>query len=151
MMNRRRQQTGAAMIEMAAVTPLLLLLLLGISEIGKALAQYNTLNKSVREAARQVASTALLGTTGTVSITPELVTEARNLVVYGNVAGAGAPRLPALSTDHVSITDAGGNLVLVQANYPYSPIMAPVLETFGFGTDPSTAITLTASVMMRAL
>lgn len=152
MISRRRQQTGTAMIEMAAVTPLLLLLMLGVSEIGKGLIQYNTLNKSVREAARQVTRTALLGTTGTVFITPELVAEGQNLVVYGNIAGTGQPRLPALSTSHVSVSDAGGNLVLIQARYPYAPLLGPVLKTFGYGADIATGgFTLTASVMMRAL
>ena len=149
---RRRQQAGAAMIEMVAVTPLLLLLLLGVSEFGKALIEYNTLNKSVREAARQVAKTALLGTTGTVSITDELLAEGQNLVVYGNIAGAGEPRLLGLTIDNVSVIDAGDNRVLIQANYPYIPLMGPVLETFGYGNDPVTSgVTLTASVVMRAL
>jgi hypothetical protein len=149
---KKRQQTGAAMIEMVAVTPLLLLLLLGIGEIGKAFAQYNTLNKSVREAARQVSRTALLGTTGTIWLSPEIIAEGQNLVVYGNVANGPEPRLPGLSTSHVSVTDAGDNLVLIQARYPYSPIIGPVLETFGHGTDPGTdGLTLTASVLMRAL
>ena len=152
MIFRRRQQTGAAMIEMVAVTPLLLLLMLGVSEIGKALIQYNTLNKSVREAARQVARTALLGTTGTVSISDELELEGQNLVVYGNIAGAGEPRLLGLTIDSVSVLPAGDNLVLIQANYPYVPLMGPVLQTFGYGTDIATGgFTLTASVMMRAL
>ncbi len=151
MITKRMNQAGIAMIEMVAITPLLLLLLLGIGEFGKAFAQYNTLNKSVREAARQVASEALLGTTGTIFITPDLAADARNLVVYGNVAGSGNPRLPELSSDHVGVTDAGNNMVLVQARYPYVPIMGPVLLTFGLGDEPSLGITLTASVMMRAL
>jgi Flp pilus assembly protein TadG len=152
MILKRRQQAGAAMIEMVAVTPLLLLLLLGISELGKAFVQYNTLNKSVREAAREVARKALLGTTGTLSLSSDLVAEGKNLVVYGNVAGLGQPRLPDLAASHVSVTDAGNNLVLIQANYPYAPITGPVLETFGYGNDPATnGITLTASVTMRAL
>jgi hypothetical protein len=149
---RRRQQAGAVMVEMVAVTPLLLLLLLGVGEIGKALIEYNTLNKSVREAARQVARTALLGTTGTVWIADELELEGQNLVVYGNIAGAGEPRLLGLTIDHVSVTPAGDNQVLIQASYPYVPLMGPVLETFGYGNDPVTGgMTLTASVVMRAL
>jgi len=141
------------MIEMVVITPLLLLLLLGIGELGKAFAQYNTLNKSVREATRYVASMALLGTTGTVFITDEMKTEARNLVVYGTVAvGAGDnPRLPELSIDHVSVIDAGNDMVLVQAEYPYVPIMGPVMLTFGLGDEPSLGFTLNASVTMRAL
>lgn len=139
------------MIEMVVITPLLLLLLLGVSELGKAFIQYNTLNKGVREGVRELSAKALLGTTGTVLITPELAAEARNLVVYGNIAGTGDPRLPALSVDHVSVTDAGNDLVLVQANYPYVPLFGPVLETFGYGDKPNSNIVLTASVAMRAL
>ena len=140
------------MIEMVAVTPFLLLLLLGISELGNALVHYNTLNKSVREAVREVARTALLGTTGTIALTPDLIAEGKNLVVYGNVAGLGQPRLPDLSTSQVSITDAGDNLVLIRTNYPYTPMFGPILRTFGYGDDPaSIGITLTASTVMRAL
>jgi len=142
------------MIEMVAVTPLLLLLLVAIGELGNAFLQYNMLNKSVREAAREVVRTALLGTTGNISLTDVLQAEGRNLVVYGNVAGLGQPRLPGLSTSHVivDVEPAGDNLVLIQANYPYSPLLGPVLQTFGYGDNPSTSgITLTASVVMRAL
>lgn len=151
MNDRGHRQSGAAMIEMVVITPLLLLLLLGVSELGKAFVQYNTLNKSVREAARHVAGAALLGTTGTVLITPDLENEGRNLVVYGNIAGSGSPRLPELSIVHVSVTDGGNDMVLVQADYPYVPITGPVLETFGFGEKPGLEVALTASVVMRAL
>jgi Flp pilus assembly protein TadG len=140
------------MIEMVAVTPFLLLLLLGVSELSNALVHYNTLNKSVREAVREVSRTALLGTTGTMLLTNELKAEGANLVVYGNVAGTGQPRLPGLLRSHVSVTAAGNNLVLVQANYPYTPMFGPILRTFGYGDDPaSIGITLTASTVMRAL
>jgi len=152
---KRRRQTGVAMIEMVIVTPLLLLLVLGVSELGNAFMQQNTLNKSVREAVRQVAGLALLGTTGTVLLTPDLIADASNLVVYGTVdpQAADLPRLPALSVGqvNVSVSDAVNNLVTVQANYAYTPIVSPVLETFGMGVGPSLAITLRASVTMRAL
>jgi hypothetical protein len=148
---KRRRQTGIAMIEMVIVTPVLLLLVLGVSELGNAFMQQNTLNKSVRDAARQVSGLALLGTTGTVLLTPDVIADARNLVVYGNVGGVGSPRLPALSVDQVSVSDAGNDLVTVQANYLYTPIVGPVLETFGLGPELSMGITLTASVTMRAL
>ncbi len=151
MTNKRLKQAGLATIEMVIVTPVLLLLLLGVSELGKAFMQQNTLNKSVRDAARQVSSFALLGTTGTVLVTPDLLADARNLVVFGNVAGLGNPRLPGLAVNHVTVSDAGDNLVMVRADYPYIPIFGPVLETFGIGTGPALGITLTASVRMRAL
>lgn len=147
----KKSQVGAAMVEMVAVTPLMLLLVLGVSELGKAIVQYNTLTKSVRDAARQVSGVALLGTTGTVLITPDVETAAQNLVVYGNVRGTGNPLLPGLSPDHISVVDAGNDMILVQANYPYVPLTGSTLETFGFGAGPGLNVTLTASVTMRAL
>jgi hypothetical protein len=151
---KRLKQSGVAAIEMAIVTPVLLLLILGVSELGKAFFQQNTLNKSVRDAARQVSSYALLGTTGRVLLTQDLVDDAINLVVFGNVAGLGNPQLPGLAVNHVEVIRAGAtedNLVMVRADYPYIPIISPVLETFGNGTGPDLRITLTASVRMRAL
>ena len=146
-----KKQRGVAMIEMVAVTPLMLLLVLGVAEVGKALVQYTALTKNVRDAARLVAGRALLGTTGTVMITPDLISQAANIATFGNIAGVGDPLLPSLSPAQVSVTDAGNDMVLVQVDYPYEPLFGPVLETFGFGTEPNTAITLTASVTMRAL
>lgn len=151
MNGHRKKQTGAAMVEMVVVTPLMLLLVLGVTELGKALVQYNTLTKSVRDAARHVSGVALLGTTGTVLITPDVEAAAQNLVVFGNLAGTGSPLLPALSPDHISVADVGNDMVLVQANYPYVPLTGPVLQTFGFGDKPGLNVTLTASVTMRAL
>lgn len=146
------RQKGLAMTEMVIVTPLMLLLFLAVCELGQALFQYNTLTKNVRDGVRYVAGTALLGTTGTVFITPDVADDARNLVVYGNTAGTGQPRLPALTTGQVSVGDAGGGLVLVRADYPYQPLTGSLLQTFGLGSgSTSLNVTLTAAVTMRAL
>ncbi len=85
-------------------------------------------------------------------ITPEVEADARNLVVYGNTAGTGTPKLPSLSTGQISVSDAGGGLVQVQADYAYQPLTGSFLETFGLGSgDTSLAVTLTAAASMRAL
>ena len=141
------------MVEMVVVTPLLLLLVLGVGEIGKAIIEYNTLTKSVRDAARLVAGRGLLGTTGTVMVTPDLEAEVKNLVVFGNAIGSGAPLLKTLSTDHVSVSvaDAANNLILVQADFPYDPLIGPALQSFGYGSETSMTGILSASVVMRAL
>lgn len=152
MRSLNKKQSGVAMVEMVIVTPLLLLLVLGVAELGKAFMEYNTLNKSVRDAARHVAGSALLGTTGTVLITPDLSAAARNLAVYGNTLGTGTPRLPQFSTSQVTIVDAGNSLITVQANYAYEPIMGPVLPSFGLGDgQTSVEFTMRAAVTMRAL
>jgi Flp pilus assembly protein TadG len=145
------KQRGVAMVEMVIVTPLLLILLIGVAEMGKALIQYNTLNKSLRDAARLVAGSALLGTTGTVLIDPALAADARNLAVYGNILGTGSPNLPLLSANQITVTSAANNMVVVEANYPYVPIVGPVFQTFGTGNEFSLSWTMTAVVTMRAL
>jgi len=77
----RPGQRGTAIIEFAIALPLLLFLLLATAETGRLLSQYDTLNKAVRDAARYLATNALGGTTGVVSITPQLQTATANLVV----------------------------------------------------------------------
>lgn len=74
-------QRGVALVEFALILPLLLLLALLATEFGRALYQYNTLAKSVRDAARYLS----------VQAPGTRIAEARNLVVYGSVAATGAP------------------------------------------------------------
>ena len=54
--NRHRQR-GLAIVEFAIVLPLLLLLSLATTELGRALYQQDTLNKAVRDGARHLAGT----------------------------------------------------------------------------------------------
>src|SRR5512133_4185192 len=77
----KRKQGGVALVEFALILPFLLLLSIITFEFGRAIWQYNTLTKSVRDAARYLS----LQTPGT------KITQARNLMVYGNLAGSGAP------------------------------------------------------------
>lgn len=87
----KTRQRGAAMVELAMILPVLLLLSFITTEIGRAVYQYNTITKSVRDAVRYLS----VQTPGTG------LTEARNLVVYGNTAGAGEPLAPGLELSQV--------------------------------------------------
>lgn len=93
MSKRQRAQRGVAIVEFALVLPLLLLLTFITTEFGRAIWQYNTLTKSVRDAARYL-STQQPGSAAA-------VTTARNLMVYGNPAGSGDPLALGLSLSHV--------------------------------------------------
>lgn len=90
MKNGKREQ-GVALIEFALVLPLLLLMTFVVTEYSRALYQYNTLSKSVRDAARYLS----VQNPGTQMV------QARNLVVFGNPAGAGSPLALGLSTSQV--------------------------------------------------
>jgi Flp pilus assembly protein TadG len=139
------------MTEFAIVLPVLLLLLFGVTEIGRALVRYNTLTKAVQDGARHAASYALLGTTGAVNVDAALLAATRNVVVYGNTAGTGQPLLGGFTPAQVQLIDAGGDLIRVDAAYPYVPLLGTVLPNFGLGSSINTGFVMQASVSMRAL
>lgn len=77
----KNRQNGTALVEFALILPLILVLTFITTEFGRAMYQYNTLTKSVRDAVRYAS----------VRMPNSQVTEVRNLVVYGNPGGAGSP------------------------------------------------------------
>jgi Flp pilus assembly protein TadG len=147
----QRRQRGVAMVEFAIALPLLLLLLLATAELGRMLSQYDTLTKAVRDGVRYAASTAALGSTGIVYITPATQIAVANLVATGTVDGSGAPLLPGLTAADVTVTDAGNEYVAVSASYAYQPMLGATLPTFGLGNPIPLTITLNAGSVMRAL
>ena len=88
----KTRQQGVALVEFALVLPLLLILSLTAAELGRAVYRYNTTAKSVRDAVRYLS----VQTPGT------HVTEARNLLVYGNTAGTGPLLDDGLTTANVA-------------------------------------------------
>jgi Flp pilus assembly protein TadG len=80
-----------ALVELALVMPLLLLLTFITTEFGRAMYEYNAVVKSTRDAVRYLS----VQTPGT------HITEARNLLVYGNTAGTGTPLARGLSLANV--------------------------------------------------
>ncbi len=147
----QQQQRGAVLAETAVVLPLLIFLVLLTAEITNAFVDHNTLTKAVRNGARHVASNAVLGTTGVVQLQPQLIAEAQNLVVYGNVTGGGTAIIPGLAIGDVQVQDLGDDIIAVSAAHNYSGILGPILPSFGFGADSSLTHTLMATVTMRAL
>ena len=146
----RSRARGIALVELVLVIPLALVLVMATAELGRALVQYNALNKAVREGARYLASTALLGSTGVVRFDTQTSTATRNLVVYGNVAGTGTPRLTGLATDGVALAVAAGGSASLTASFVYQPIFMRI-PAFGYGADLQPAFTLQAGMVTRAL
>jgi Flp pilus assembly protein TadG len=147
----RTRQAGTAALELAIALPVLLLLLVATAEVGRLLSQYDTLTKSVRDAARFLASNALGGTTGVVAITPQVQTQTQNLVVTGNINGSGGALLPGLVAANVTVTTVDSTHVSVSAAYTYQPLLGATLPTFGIGGPISFSFPLTATVVMRGL
>jgi len=139
-----------AIVEFVITLPLLMLLLLATAEIGRALFQYNTLTKAVRDSARYV-SGARPGSTGLFTLTNEIRTAAQRLVVYGNAVGAGPALLPGLAPGDVTVVADGAGYVTVSAVYDFMPMLGSELETFGLGDPIPLAFPMRAAVVMRVL
>ncbi len=147
----RWNSRGIASVELAIALPVLLLLLTATVEVGRLLSEYDTLTKSVRDAARYLAANAFQGTTGVVNITAQVQSATANLVVTGNVNGTGASLLPGLVSANVAVTNLGGGYVSVSASYTYQPILGATLPAFGNGPPIAFGFPLNATTVMRAL
>ena len=147
----RRSERGVAMVEFMIVLPVVLFIMLGVTEIGRVLMRYNVLTKSLQDAARHASVYSLAGASQVVNIDAALDAELRNLVVYGNALGTGTPLLDGLLPGQIDITVPQPGWVQIDASYPYVPVMGTRIPSFGLGATPSMSFDLNASVTMRAL
>lgn len=90
MRSTRQSQSGVAAVELGLLLIPLIPLVFGISEYGRAMYQYNTLGKAVRDGTRYL-SQYEAGDAAAIA-------QARCLVAYGNIACNGAPLVPGLDT-----------------------------------------------------
>lgn len=96
--SNRKRQRGVAAVELGIMSTLLVTLLLGGSEFGRAMVQYNTLVKGTRAATRYLSQFPPGDATS--------ITAAKNLVLYGSTAGGGALQVPGLTAAMVTVCDA---------------------------------------------
>ena len=145
----RRDERGVQLVEMAIALPLLLVLFAATAEFGRYFQEYTTLAKGSRVAARYLA-------TGCVNGADDL--SAKNLVVYGNMAGTGSPIVPGLSVANVDVVRRNGagaettgfpaTISIEIVNFKHKPV-------FDLGKLTKTSLTLDIdvkpSVTMRYL
>jgi Flp pilus assembly protein TadG len=114
-----RDERGAQLIELAIVLPLFLVMFAATAEFGRFFYEYTTLAKAARAGTRYLI---------TAPSSAKSDAEAKNIVVYGNPAGTGAPIVSGVTTSNVVVTRVGGVPVLpttvtVQVTgYKYKPI-----------------------------
>jgi len=157
----KNAQTGVALVEFAIVVPLLLLLVVGISEFGYAFYHLNILNKSVQDGARYFSDSQIARYNGTGSnlsnpinvstITNGAnITRTQNLVIYGNIAGTGNALVPPDNgsgyTTPIIPTIPAANHIQVTVQYNHNFILGNVLNNFLGITNP---FPLTASTVLR--
>lgn len=141
MILQHNNQNGLAAVEMLLVTPVLLMLLVGIMEMGRIFIEYTTLNKAVQAGARY-ALIDVYGAQpqGTLASTSQI----KNVVVYGKKSSGGDKVLDGLSTSDVSVDTSDAEHVTVTAVYSYTPLFSNIPFT-----STSLTMNLTASASMR--
>lgn len=144
------RQTGLVTVEMSISLLFLLLLMLATAEFGRLFYQYNELTKAVGTATRYLSEHSL-DSAGISGITPEDIAVAQNLVVYGSPTAGVSARLPNLMPNQVQVSSDGDN-VTVSAAWAYVSLFGGAIPSFGLsGNGLNTALTLHASLTMRAL
>jgi Flp pilus assembly protein TadG len=125
---------GAVAVEMAILLIPLIVMAVGVAEFGRAIYQYNTLVKAVRDAGRLLSQHA----PGSVNYAT-YIAEARCLAVHGNVNCSGAPLAAGLTTGMVTVassttlSSAGTTINLVEVGitgYQFDFVFNP-LAFFG--------------------
>ncbi|NIA55176.1 pilus assembly protein [Massilia sp. TW-1] len=86
-----KHQKGIALVEFALILPMFVMLLFLTTEFGRAYYQYDTITKSVRQAARYLS----------VRAQGKDIANAKNIIVYGNPTGTGSPLVPGLTLSNV--------------------------------------------------
>ncbi|WP_434703357.1 pilus assembly protein [Pseudomonas sp. Z1-12] len=145
-----RAQQGVALVEFTLVLPLLLLLLLAFGEFGRMLYQYNVLLQASRDADRFVASQAWNTTLGGITLNNTLLTQTKNVAVYGVPNAAGDAVVSGLTTANVEVVTEGIDHVRVTIKHTFSPVIGTVIPGF-FGASTVLGIELVATTVMRAL
>lgn len=144
-MRTQSHQRGVALIELALILPVLLVMTFIVTEFGRAIYQYNTLTKSVRDAARYL----------TVQTPGTHQAQAQNLVVYGTTTAGSTALAPGLTTSMVSASwpaPTGSNppistVVVTISGYSFQSMF---LTAFGlpFGSVPYSNISATMRSQM---
>ncbi len=125
-------ESGSAIVEMVFVLPLLLLLVFGIFEFGRAWLITNTLNHATREAVRLASTTA-----GLTADDPTVVAKATDLLSAAGVTGASVTNTAPSGTPSSVTVTATLNFGFVTGIGPF------------FGFRFSGTIPLTGSATMR--
>lgn len=137
------KQSGLAAVEMLVTVPILVAILLAITEFGNAFIQYNTLNKMAQNGVRH-ATAEILGTGSTVPCNnATTVADTMSVVLYGRTVSASAN----LVMDGVTAEDVTmsctGKYVTITINHQYTPIIG------SFSSETSFSVPLIASAVMR--
>jgi hypothetical protein len=142
---------GSVMVEFAGAFVLLVLLVFGISEIGRAIYQLNTLTKAVESGARYMSRYVGAVTFDPTASTPQqqctinstawdvAVSNATNIVLYGTETTGGSARLPNMVVNSITVeprldtglSDGGACVITIKASAAFASLFGDyIIPTF---------------------
>jgi Flp pilus assembly protein TadG len=136
------RERGSAMVETAITIPLLLMMMVGIFEVGRAYETWQVLTNAAREGARMSVTPS-----STEEVTTALI---RQYMADGQLGNSGTATVV---VDKTATINAGGTPVsasLVTVDYPFEFIMLqPVVRLVAPGATVGGPLTMRATSIMR--
>jgi len=141
-MRRWRDATGQALVEAALITPVVLLIMVGIFEVARAYQTWQVLTNAAREGAR-----AAVVPGSNVATVEALV---KKYMSDGQLGQAGSAKVNVNPAATLAVNGTNINATLVTVDYPFSFIMLqPVARLVVKDSDAGSALTMRATSLMR--
>lgn len=140
-------QNGLAMVEFLISLPFLLMAFAAVVEFGIIFYTQTMLNSSVQDGTSYLSQNSVFGNFSFTELRPQFITNATNLIVYGNISGTGTPLISGLDTTKVSIQCVNGSVATlngerciedatmnnlypfyVSAQVAYTPVLGNLLQ-----------------------
>ena len=138
----RSRERGSAMVEAAITIPLLLVLMVGIFEVGRAYQTWQVLTNAAREGARMAVTPS-----GTSSNTTALI---RQYMADGQLPEADAAAVNVNRSSSINVNGTAVSASLITVDYPFEFIMLqPVVRLVVSGATVGGPITMRATAVMR--
>jgi Flp pilus assembly protein TadG len=141
-MKVRHSERGNAMVETAITMPLLLLLMVGIFEVGRAYETWQVLCNAAREGARMSVTPSSDSTTTTALV--------RRYMQDGQLPQYNSASVVVNKTATLTVNGTNVGASLVTVDYPFTFIMLqPVARLVAPGSTAGAPITMRATALMR--
>ena len=141
-MHTRHRERGNAMVETAIVLPLLLLMMVGIFEVGRAYETWQVLTNAAREGAR-----AAILPSGDADTSEAII---RKYMTDGQLNNAASASVVVDRSATMTVNGTSMAATQVVVDYPFNFIMLqPVARLVVPGTNTGEDITMRATAMMR--
>jgi Flp pilus assembly protein TadG len=124
-----RCSSGSVLVEATIYMPIAISLMVGGVDFGMAFSAQATVEKSVRDAARFLASLPIPPISATrLGCSTWAIAKAKNLAVYGNLSGTGPALISGWQTggganNQVNVDCSNADKILVSAKAPYTTLM----------------------------